>query len=97
MNYIKELYKGNLIPDDKCYSSSDDYEKINSEAIRYSNALEKLISENDAELFENYVIAQDKLTDLSNYENFERGFKIGMGLAFNVIHCCKQNDEIREE
>lgn len=85
MSIIEELYNGELCPAEHMASSAPDYRQICRQIGEDREYFESILSENDRERFEKWnalIIEYEKITE---FENFSKGFKIGMKLGCEVF------------
>ena len=80
MKILEELYYGNIRPDVKIYSKDSLF--VESAHLREKNReiLLESLNESQKETFEKFTDIQDEMDDISYYQKFTYGFKLGVML-----------------
>lgn len=85
MNILEELYFGNIRPDAKFYGKDSEFSEL--VGLREKNREKLLVSlnENEQEIFEKFTDVQAELDDMTRYEKFSTGFKLGVMLMVETF------------
>lgn len=76
MNFIEELYYGNINPSEKRYKKATPYDKELSIFTANEDKLEEVLSGEHLKLFNELVNASDEISATSGVENFKIGFNL---------------------
>ena len=80
MNFIEELYYGNIRPCEKCFDRDSQYAKALELFCKNENNLTKALSEENLKIFNDFVNASDEVIECTGTENFKMGFILGVQL-----------------
>ena len=78
MNFIEELYYGNINPNEKRYKKATPYDKALSISTANEDKLKEALSGENLKLFNELVNASDEISATSSVENFKIGFRLGV-------------------
>ena len=78
MNFIEELYYGNINPNEKSYKKATPYDKALSIFTANEDKLKEALSGEHLKLFNELVNASDEISAISSVENFKMGFRLGV-------------------
>ena len=76
MNFIEELYYGNINPNEKRYKKATPYDKALSIFTANEDKLKESLSGEHLKLFNELVNASDEISAISGVENFKIGFRL---------------------
>lgn len=79
MNFIEELFYGNLQPSVRCFSENSEYAKTLSTASQNEQALNNALEGELKSHFLAFIDAQSALNSITAYESFLDGFLLGAG------------------
>ena len=80
MNFIEELYYGNINPNEKRYKKATPYDKALSIFTANEDKLKEALSGEHLKLFNELINASDEISATSGVENFKIGFILGVQL-----------------
>ena len=80
MNFIEELYYGNINPNEKRCKKATPYDKALSIFTANEDKLKEALSGEHLNLFNELVNASDEISATSGIENFKIGFILGVQL-----------------
>ena len=78
MNFLDELYYGNINPNENRNRKTLPYEKAVRTFSDIENKLSKELNGDNLKLFNELVNASDEISATSGVENFEMGFRLGV-------------------
>ena len=78
MNFIEELYYGNINPNEKRYKKDTPYDKALSIFTANEDKLKEVLSGEHLKLFNELVNASDEISATSGVENLKIGFRLGV-------------------
>ena len=78
MNFLDELYYGNINPNENRNRRPLPYEKAVKTFSDIENKLTKELNEENLKLFNELVNASDEISATSGIENFKIGFRLGV-------------------
>ena len=85
MHILEELYIGNIRPGERMFKRNSQYAKALEETVKTGDALIATLSDEQKNLFEDYMAAQREVTILTDCETFIHGFKIGAKIMLDVL------------
>ncbi len=80
MNFIEELYYGNINPNEKRFDIDSRYAKALELFCKNENKLNKKLKGEELQLFNDLVNASDEVIACTGTENFKMGFILGVQL-----------------
>ena len=80
MNFIEELYYGNLNPSEKRYDRDSHYAKALETFCKNEKILSEILKCDALKRFNKLVDASDELSACTGTENFKMGFILGVQL-----------------
>ena len=84
-NPIKELWHGNIIPQEDSRINSKEMKKLLGYIARHHEELEKTFSDEQKETFEKFHDCQSEYMSLAEATIFEYAFKLGMQIAIKTL------------
>ena len=87
MNFIEELYYGNINPNEKRYSKCADYAKTMRRFCDAENELGKMLKGKPLQLVNTIVNASDEIVAVTSIENFKLGFRLGVQMICDSLVC----------
>ena len=85
MNFIEELYYGNINPNEKRYKKATPYDKALSIFTANEDKLKEALSGEHLNLFNELVNASDEISATSGVENFKIGFRLGIQIMCDSL------------
>ena len=85
MNFIEELYYGNINPNEKRYKKTTPYDKALSIFTANEDKLKEALSGEHLKLFNELVNASDEISATSGVENFKIGFRLGVQMMCDSL------------
>ena len=82
---IKELWHGNIIPQDDSRTKPKEMKKLLGYMARHHKDLEKNFSEEQKKIFEKFPYCWSEYASLSEAEIFSYAFKLGMRIAIETL------------
>ena len=80
MNFIEELYYGNIKPSEKRYDRDSQYAKALDLFCKNEKILSETLEGDTLKLFNKLVDASDEISACTGTENFKLGFILGVQL-----------------
>lgn len=80
MNFIEELYFGNINPNEKRFDRDSQYARSLEQFCKNENKLNDMLSGEQLKLFNHLVNAHDEITSCTAVEYFKIGFILGVQL-----------------
>ena len=84
-NIIEELFYGNLEPQELTTELTPRLKKKLSELVKKEEKLTSKLSEEEKELFANYVSAYNEFSSISISDDFVSGFRFGARFAYDTF------------
>jgi len=78
MNILEELYYGNIRPDVKFYSKDSPFVELARLREKNRENLLKTLNEDEKEAFEKFDATQSEMDDITHYQKFTYGFRLGV-------------------
>ena len=85
MNIIKELWHGNIIPQEDSRTNSKEMKELLGYMARHHEDLEKSFSDEQKETFEKFDDCWSEYMSLAEAAIFEYAFKLGMNIAIESL------------
>ena len=85
MNTIKDLYYGKIKPNEMEFRKVSENDALLMQIIKIEETLNKTLTKEQIHLFEKYRDAQLQLSDLTEFQAFCKGFKLGANLILDTI------------
>ena len=85
MQVLEDLYLGDIRPSDRSFKRSSQYAKAFDEVVKAGDALTDGLTEEQKELFEDYMTAQREVNVLTDCETFCMAFKLGAKIMLDVL------------
>lgn len=80
MKILEELFFGNIQPDTKFYDKDSPFVQLAKLRERNRESLLATLNENEKDLFEKFTDAQAEIDDITRYQKFTYGFRLGVAL-----------------
>ncbi len=84
-NFIKELYYGNIEPQELSTEFSGKLKKKLSKLSEKEEQLTAKLNDEDKELFQSYASAYIEFSTLSNADSFISGFRLGSKFIYDTF------------
>ena len=84
-NIIEELFYGNLEPQELTTELTPRLKKKLSELVKKEEELAAKLSDEEKELFSNYVSAYNEFSSISIADGFVSGFRFGARFAYDTF------------
>ena len=85
MHVLEDLYLGAIRPGERIGKRTPQYAKALDEAIKTNEALTASMTEEQKELFENFMDAQRELNILTDIETFIYAFRLGAKIILDIL------------
>ena len=85
MNVIKELWHGNIVPQDDSRNNSPEMKELMEYMARHHDDLLKSMTDEQKEIFEKFDDCWSEYMSLAEAAIFEYAFKLGANLILNVL------------
>lgn len=85
MNFIEELYYGNISPSKKCFDQNTTYAAALNNFCQKEEMLTTQLTGKNLKAFTSLINSVDEMTALSDLENFKAGFKLGAKKMCDVL------------
>ena len=91
MDYIRELYLGNIVPSDQQFSKNSMYRKLTQEELEGCDKLSKILSEENNELWEKISELHGQIEDIISADSYTMGFRDGARLMIDILLGSNEN------
>lgn len=91
MNFIEELYYGNIDPNRKKFDKNTQFAEALKLFCENESKLNEVLTGDDLRLFHDMVNAGDEITACTGVENFKIGFILGVRI---MIDCFKSDENM---
>ncbi len=91
MNFIEELYYGNIDPNRKKFDKNTQFAEALKLFCENESRLNEVLTGDDLRLFHDMVNAGDEITACTGVENFKIGFILGVRI---MIDCFKSDENM---
>ena len=85
MQALEDLYLGEIRPGERTGKRSQQYKKALDETIKTGDALTASLTEQQKELFEEYMTAQREVNVLTDMETYIYSFRLGAKIMLDVL------------
>ena len=85
MSIIKELWHGNIVPQDDSRNNSHEMKELMEYMARHHDDLLKSMTDEQKEIFEKFDDCWSEYMSLAEAAIFEYAFKLGANLILNVL------------
>ena len=85
MQVLEDLYLGDIRPNERTFKRNTQYAKALDELVKAGDALTDGLTEEQKELFEDYMTAQREINVLTDCETFCYAFKLGAKIMMDVL------------
>lgn len=85
MLVLEDLYIGEVHPGERSSNQNQQYKKALNEAIKAGDALTASLTEQQKELFEEYMTAQREVNILTDVETYIYSFRLGAKIMLDVL------------
>ena len=90
MNVIKELWHGNIIPQEDSRTNSKEMKELLGYMARHHEDLEKTFTEEQKEIFDKFHDCWSEYMSLAEAAIFEYAFKLGGRIAMEILTATKE-------
>ena len=87
MNFMEELYYGNINPNEKRYDKDTHYAKTMRKFCDSENELGKMLKGKPLHLVNDLINASDEIVAITSIENFKLGFRLGVQMICDSLIC----------
>lgn len=85
MNFIEELYYGNIQPNQKIYNKNSQCAEDMKRFCHCEDKLNELLKGEELDIFNNLIDTHDEITATVSLENFKLGFRIGVQMICDSL------------
>lgn len=85
MSFIKELWHGKILPQQKTYNSNEKFERIREQMQNEYDLFVEELSESAKQHFETYEYLSMQIQSICDEENFAEGFRLGAKMMLDVM------------
>lgn len=85
MNFIEELYYGNIQPNQKIYNKNSQYAEDMKRFCHCEDKLNELLKGEELDIFNNLIDTHDEITATVSLENFKLGFRLGVQMICDSL------------
>lgn len=85
MLILEDLYLGEVRPGERSGKRNQQYKKALDEVIRAGDALTASLTDQQKELFEEYMTAQREVNILTDVETYIYSFRLGAKIMLDVL------------
>ena len=89
MNFIEELYYGNIKPNARNITRSARYEQATEITLKMQEKLKEALAEPERTMLERLIEADDEIIEETGMTDFKLGFSLGVRI---MIDCLSVND-----
>ncbi len=86
MHVLEDLYLGEVRPSDRGFKRNSQYAKALDEVVKAGDTLTDGLTDEQKELFEDYMTAQREVNVLTDCETFCMAFKLGAKIILDVLN-----------
>ena len=90
MNVIKELWHGNIVPQDDARNNSKEMKELMEYMTRHHDDLLKTMTDEQKEIFEKFDDCWSEYMSLAEAAIFEYAFKLGGRIAMEILTDTKE-------
>ena len=83
---IKELWHGNIVPQDDSRNNSPEMKQLMEYIARHHDDLLKTMTDEQKEIFEKFDACWSEYADLAEEAIFEYGFRLGMRIGIETLY-----------
>ena len=91
MNFIEELYYGNIKPNARNSVMSARYEQATEITLKMQEKLKEALAEPERTMLERLIEADDEIIEETGMTDFKLGFSLGVRI---MIDCLSVNDGV---
>ena len=85
MLILEDLYVGDIRPNERSFKRNSQYAKALDEVVKAGDVLTDGLTNEQRELFEDYMTAQREVSVLTDCETFCMAFKLGAKIMLDVL------------
>ena len=85
MLILEDLYLGDVRPSERSFRRNSQYVKALDEVVKAGDALTDSLTEEQKELFEDYMTAQREVNVLTDCETFIYAFRLAAKILIDVL------------
>lgn len=93
MNFIKELFYGNISPGEQHVVQNSEYSRLAGSCDKIYSELKQTLSANDIQKLDKFCNENYAMTDLAAGENYALGFRDGVKLMLDIL--AGENENLR--
>lgn len=86
MLILEDLYVGDIRPNERSFKRNSQYAKALDEVVKAGDVLTDGLTNEQRELFEDYMTAQREVNVLTDCETFCMAFKLGAKIMLDVLN-----------
>ena len=86
MQVLEELYLGGVRPGERLGKGNAQYSRALHEAVKTSDALIATLTDEQKQLFEDFMDAQREVSILTDVDTFIYSFKLGAKIMLDVLN-----------
>ena len=85
MPILEDLYLGDVRPGERSFKRNSQYEKALDELVKAGDALIDTLTEEQKEMFEDYMNAQREINVLTDCETFIYAFRLAAKIIIDIL------------
>ncbi len=85
MEFIKQLFNGNMNPSALIVVKGSQYDKLSKKSLNVQDTLSEQLSDEQRKLLDELISIQDSLSTIVSEENYSAGFRDGAGMMIDVF------------
>ena len=85
MLILEDLYLGDVRPSERNFKRNSQYAKALDDLVKAGDALTDTLTEEQKEMFEDYMTAQREVNVLTDCETFIYAFRLGAKIMIDVL------------
>ena len=85
MLILEDLYLGDVRPSERSFKRNSQYAKALNDLVKAGDALTDTLTEEQKEMFEDYMTAQREVNVLTDCETFIYAFRLGAKIMIDVL------------
>jgi glutamyl/glutaminyl-tRNA synthetase len=82
---LEDLYLGDIRPSERSFKRNSQYAKALDDLVKAGDALTDTLTENQKEMFEDYITAQREVNVLTDCETFIYAFRLSAKIIIDVL------------
>lgn len=85
MYVLDKLWRGTLSPSEQCVNHGSEYSNLHHRAAQMGSQIFTRMSEEEKRLFQEYQELRERMSYISEEDQFINGFRMGIGLILDAI------------